>query len=74
MTTRYTRQLQQYTQDNYNNTHKTTNKNTHLKIQHVEKVNNAKVRKYNIIIGKFDSKRLYWADDGLRTQRIVYMT
>jgi len=25
----HTRQLQQYTQDNYNNAHKTTNKNTH---------------------------------------------
>ena len=29
MTTIHTRQLQQYTQDNYNNTHKTTNNNTH---------------------------------------------
>ena len=25
----HTRQLQQYTQDNYSNTHKTTNNNTH---------------------------------------------
>ena len=30
-TTIRTRQLQQYTQDNYNNTHKTTNNNTHKK-------------------------------------------
>ena len=30
MTTIHTRQLQQYTQDNYNNTHKTTNNNTHI--------------------------------------------
>ena len=29
MTTIHTRQLQQYTQDNYNNTYKTTNNNTH---------------------------------------------
>jgi len=29
MTTIHTRQLQQYTQDNYNNAHKTTNNNTH---------------------------------------------
>ena len=29
MTTIHTRQLQQYTQDNYNNTHNTTNNNTH---------------------------------------------
>ena len=29
MTTIHTRQLQQYTQDSYNNTHKTTNNNTH---------------------------------------------
>ena len=29
MTTIHTRQLQQYTQDNYNSTHKTTNNNTH---------------------------------------------
>ena len=29
MTTIHTRQLQQYTQDNYNNSHKTTNSNTH---------------------------------------------
>jgi len=29
MTTMHTRQLQQYTQDNYNNTHKTTNSNIH---------------------------------------------
>ena len=29
LTTIHTTQLQQYTQDNYNNTHKTTNNNTH---------------------------------------------
>ena len=40
----------QYTQDNYNNTHKTTDNNTHktLKIQHVQKANNTKERKYLI--------------------------
>ena len=29
MATIHTKQLQQYTQDNYNNTHKTTNNSTH---------------------------------------------
>ena len=52
----YTRQLQQYTQESYNNTHKTTTTiytrqltkmhTRHLKIQHVQKANNTKVRKY----------------------------
>jgi hypothetical protein len=61
-TTIHTRQLQQYTQDYYNNTHKkTNNQNTttiihkrqlttintkHLKIQHVQKLSNTKVRQY----------------------------
>jgi hypothetical protein len=58
MTTMHTRQLQQYTHDNYNNTHVTTTTihtwqlttihTRHLKIQHVQKVNNTKVRKYCI--------------------------
>ena len=60
MTTIHTRQLQQYTQDNYNNTHKTTTKihtrqlttihTRHLKIRHVHKVNTTKVRKLTIIL------------------------
>ena len=41
MTTIHTRQLQEYTQDN---SQQYTKK--HLKIQHVQKVNNTKVRKY----------------------------
>ena len=50
MTTIHTRQLQQYTQDNYNNTHKTntTIYTRHLKIQYVQKINNTKVRNYFI--------------------------
>jgi len=56
----HTRQLQKYTQDNYNNTHKTTTtthtrqqttiQTRHLKIQHVEKVNNTKVKKILYIL------------------------
>ena len=58
LTTIRTRQLQQYTQDNYSNTHKTTTTihtrqlttihTRHLKIQHVQKINNTKVRKRSI--------------------------
>ena len=55
MTTTHTRQLQQYTQDNYNNKHKTTTtihtrqlrtiRTRHLKIQRVQKLNNTKESK-----------------------------
>ena len=49
MTTIHTRQLQQHTKGNYNNTQKTTNTvyTRRLKI-HVEKVNNTKVKEYYI--------------------------
>jgi len=53
MTTIHTRQLQQFTQDNYNNIHKTTTTihtrqlqqltTKQLKIKHVRKVNNTQV-------------------------------
>ena len=65
MTTVHTRQIQQYTQDNYKNTHKTTTTiNTrrlitihtrHLKIQHVQKGNHHQVKKVLYIVSSIFS-------------------
>jgi len=47
MTKIHTRKLQQYTQDNYNNTHKTTTTihTRHLKIQHIKMIQDSLLTK-----------------------------
>ena len=47
MTTIHTRQLQQYTQDNYNNTHKATNNNTQKTTTTIHKDNYKNTHNYN---------------------------